>query len=246
MTLHGRVALVTGGAGGIGHALGRALAAEGARVALADLDGEAARAAALDLNGLGVGLDVTDAAAVEEAVEEVERQLGGVDILANVAGVSGGHGGLLSLPMEAFDAAFDVNLRGAVLVTRAVAARMVESDRQGAILNVSSAGAVRVGGPLWHYAASKAALNAVTEAAALEFAEHGIRVNAIAPGPVYTPMTSARFDDPDVRAEWEARIPLRRVAAIEDLIPLMMLLVSDEARNITGAIMANDGGVTAG
>lgn len=238
----GNVALVTGGAGGIGGALARALAAEGARVAVADVAEEAALALGETIGGMGVRMDVADAASVSGGVELAHERLGTVDVLINTAGIVGGVGPLLDLPPDALARAIAVNVTGTHLVTQAAGRRMRASGRGGAIVNITSVGAGQPTAGLGHYEATKAAVEALTRAAALELAPHGIRVNAVAPGPVDTPMTRAGLADRQARAAWVARIPLGRIAEPEDLVPAALMLASAEARHITGVVLPVDGG----
>lgn len=238
-----KVAIISGGAGGIGGGVAREMARLGARVAVADVDGAAAKELAGQLGGVGVAMDVRDEASVDAAVDEIVGQLGVPDYLFNVVGIVGGHGELFDLPTDVWDTTMSVNTRGMYLVSKAVVARMRAEARAGAIVNVGSIGGIKPGGPLAHYGISKAAVHALTIAAAKQLAPHGIRVNAVAPGPVYTPMTKEGMDDPQSRAAWESRIPIGHIAAVEDIVPLMIHLASDDARNITGAIVETAGGL---
>ncbi|GAB3499711.1 SDR family NAD(P)-dependent oxidoreductase [Amycolatopsis cihanbeyliensis] len=238
----GTVALVTGAAGGIGAAVARALAERGARVAVADLAELPVRKLAGEVDGLGIGLDVRDPDSVFAAVAETTRVLGPVEVLVNSAGVVGGAGPLRSLPVEAFTAALEVNLLGTFLLTRAVGNAMAEAGTGGAIVHLSSAGAFQPTAGLGHYEATKAGVNALTRSAALELAPHRIRVNAIAPGPVDTPLTSEALAEPAARAAWTSRIPLGRIAEPADLVPLVLLLASEQGRHITGTVLPVEGG----
>lgn len=235
------VAIVTGGGGGIGAAIAHGLAGEGRRVVIADRDGAAARRVADATGGVAVQVDITRAEDVEAAVADIAGRVGVPRLLVNNAGIVGGGGALIDLPPEVFDRALDVNVRGTFLVTRAVARRMIDAGG-GSIVNISSIGAVQPTPGLGHYEATKAAVNALTRSAAIEFASHGIRVNAVAPGPVLTPMTRVAMADPAARAAWERRIPLGRIADPADLVPLVLLLLSSAAGHITGAVIPVDGG----
>src|SRR5680860_688737 len=189
MRFEGRVALVTGAAGGIGSATASRLAAEGARVAVADLDGDGARALAADLGGAGIELDVRSADSVATAVAATEQQLGPVDVLVNNAGVAG-ELFFTQTPPEVWDFILAVNLRGVLATTHAVLPGM-HARGGGAIVNVASE-AGRVGSPLSVvYSAAKAGVIGFTKALAKESARFGVRVNAVAPGPIDTQMVRA-------------------------------------------------------
>lgn len=233
----GVVALVTGGAGGIGGAVATALAEAGARVAVADTP------AALDAaGGGGYPIDVRDEDSVTATVTRVVAELGPIGVLVQSAGVVGGAGPLHALPVDAVNAVLEVNVRGTFLLTKAVGNAMIAAGRGGAIVNLSSAGSFQPTAGLGHYEASKAAVNALTRSAALELAEHRIRVNAVAPGPVETPLTNLAFADPAARKFWTDRIPLGRIATPADLVPAILLLASADAAHITGTVLAVDGG----
>ncbi|GAA0210395.1 SDR family oxidoreductase [Saccharothrix mutabilis subsp. mutabilis] len=236
------VALVTGGAGGIGGAIATALAGRGHRVAVADVDPVGLARKADEFGALPVEMDVRDEAAVREGVAKTVAELGPIDVLVHAAGVVGGVGPLLALPVAALDAAYAVNVRGTFLLTRVVGEAMITARRGGAMVHISSAGSFQPTVGLGHYEATKAAMNALVRSAALELAPHGIRVNAVAPGPVETPLTAAALADPAARAPWVERIPLGRLATTDDLVPAVLLLTSLEARHVTGTVLPIDGG----
>ncbi|WP_083983717.1 2,3-dihydro-2,3-dihydroxybenzoate dehydrogenase [Actinomadura hibisca] len=246
-------ALVTGAGGGIGAAVARALSEAGAAVAVVDRDAAAAEATAADLPGPALALpaDVTDAAAVERAVERAEDELGPLGVLVNVAGILR-PGPALELTEQDWAATLAVNATGVFHVSRAVARRMVPR-RRGAIVTVAS-NAARV--PRTHlaaYAASKAAAVQFTKCLGLELAEHGIRCNVVSPGSTDTAMQRDLWPDPDEGlrsalagdpAAYRTGIPLGRIAAPEDVARAVRFLASDEARHITLHDLYVDGGAS--
>ncbi|MEU5697031.1 SDR family oxidoreductase [Actinosynnema sp. NPDC020468] len=237
-----KVALVTGAAGGIGSAIATGLAKAGYRVAVADLDKGAALRHAEAIGALGVEMDVREQHSVRAAVARTLHELGPIDVLVHAAGVVGGGGPLLTLPVEAVDAVLAVNVRGTFLVTQAVGEVMAAAGRGGSIVHISSAGSFQPTVGLGHYEATKAAMNALTRSAALEFAQFGVRVNAVAPGPVETALTSRAMADDAAKKFWTDRIPLRRIAVTDDLVPIVLLLASDATRHVTGTVLPVDGG----
>lgn len=242
MSVDGAVAVVTGGGSGIGEAIARGLARSGARVAVLDRDVGAAGRVAGEIDGVPVKADITSPDEAEAAVADLTERMGTPRVLINGAGTAGGGGPLVDLPVEVLDRVLHVNVRGTFIVTQVVARRMIAAGEGGAIVNISSIGAGQPTPGLGHYEATKAAIDALTRSAAIELAPHGIRVNAVAPGPVYTPMTKAGMDDPAAREAWEARIPLGRIGRTDDLVPLVLLVASGEAGHVTGAVVPVDGG----
>jgi D-sorbitol dehydrogenase (acceptor) len=189
MRLQGKVAVVTGGARGIGRAICERYADEGARVVVADiLEGEARETAgAVGRGALGVRLDVTRRDSIDAMVETVVREAGGIDILVNNAAIFD-MGPLLEISEASYDKQFAVNVKGMLFTTQAVAARMVEQGRGGKIVNFASQAGRRGEALVAVYCASKAAVISLTQSMALALIQHGINVNGIAPGVVDTPM----------------------------------------------------------
>lgn len=247
----GRVAFVNGGAGGIGSAVSRQLVQAGASVAIADIDLDRARALCEELETpevscMAVHMDVRDVGSVEAAVAAASEKLGLIDCLFNVTGITGPNIGLSEVAVEDFDDVWAVNLRGYLLTLQSVVRRLKAAGRCGSVVNVGSGGGVRPGGQggLPSYCVAKAAVHAFSQAAARELAPHKIRVNAVVPGPVLTPMTQGAQNNPEARKMIEARVPLGVMADPDDIASFMLFVASDAGRNITGAVLANDGGAT--
>jgi len=206
-----RTVLITGGAGGIGRATGAAFRAAGDTVVLADRDGDRVRDAAETLGVPARTIDTTDNDAIAHGVDAVRAELGRVDVLVNNAGVLSLHGKLLDLAPDDLDTIMATNVSGTFRVTQYVARTMVETGTAGVIVNVSSIGARQPTPGMGGHESSKAAVDAMTRWAAIELAEHDIRVNAVAPGPVLTQMLAEGMPTGSPqRQQWEIRIPLRQ------------------------------------
>lgn len=251
--IEGTAAVVTGAGRGIGAAVARALAEDGARVAVVDRDGANAEAVAAGLPGpaLACPADVSDPAAVEDLTERAERELGPVGILVNVAGILR-PGSALDLDDRDWAEHLAVNAGGVLHACRAVARRMVPR-RSGAIVTVASNAARVPRTRLAAYAASKAAAVQYTKCLGLELAEHGIRCNVVSPGSTDTAMQRDLWADPDEGARsaidgdlaaYRSGIPLRRIGAPEDVADAVRFLVSDRARHITLHDLYVDGGAS--
>jgi glucose 1-dehydrogenase len=232
------VALVTGGADGIGKAIAARLTQEGARAVVLDRD-------PTDVPYAVVG-DVTDPDAVAAAIDEAVGRHGGLDIVVNNAGVTA-YSSFLDLPVEEWEHVHRTNLTGTFLVSQAAARRMLELEPMPrSIVNLASVEGRRVvarsGHPQVHYSSSKAAIEHLTRALAVELAPHGIRVNAVCPGLVRTRFTERALADPETRDWLLARIPLRRPGEPEDVAAAAAFLASDDAAYMTGTALVVDGG----
>ena len=249
MLLENRVAIVTGGARGIGNAIVRRFLEEGARVVIADVDEAAGSAAVQDLGGLGavrfVACDVGDAAAVGNLVTATTSAFGDIDVLVNNAAVLAA-ADFLELAEADFDRVIRVNLKGAFLVGQAVgrrmAARVREGGPPGAIVNLSSVNAVFAIANQVPYSASKGGINQLTKVMALALAEYGIRVNAIGPGSINTEMLATVMADDTARRRILSRTPLGRIGEPAEIAAIAAFLASDESSYITGQTIYADGG----
>ncbi|MDR7418878.1 MAG: glucose 1-dehydrogenase [Armatimonadota bacterium] len=240
--LQDRVAIVTGAASGIGRAIAVRFAGEGARVVIADRDRDSAEAVAAEIGGHAVPTDVTRAGEVGQLFAGVLASHGRLDVLVNSAGI-GKLGGLLEATDEAWHETLAVNLTGVFLCARA-AARAMSPARAGKIINIASVvGVIGFPGRV-AYCASKAGVLGLTKAMALDCAAFNVQVNAICPGPVLTPMTSARFSDPETLAEKLLEIPLRRLGQPDDIASAAAFLASADADWITGHALVVDGGMS--
>ncbi len=251
--LDGRVALVSGGSGGIGVRLCGALAGVGAKVAVvgrSEAGLQAAREAVEEAGSEALALagDMTKGADADRVVAATVEVLGGLDILVNAVG--GGAGAALhnaeDYPEQDWDWIMDLNLRSQFLVSRAAARAMIAAERGGRILNISSVrGQLGVNLGYSAYVAAKGAMNALTRQHATEWAKHGITVNAISPTFVRTPQVESILADDSFREGLLRRIPLGRIADPDDLVGALLFFCSDASSFVTGQILTLDGGLTA-
>jgi 3-oxoacyl-[acyl-carrier protein] reductase len=245
MRLAGKTAIVTGGASGFGAGIVEKFLAEGAKVMIADINGDAAAAMAADLspNAIAQAVDVADGASVDAMAEAALTAFGQVDILVNNAGVTHLPTPLDKVSEEDFDRVFNVNMKSVYLTARALVPHM-KSRKTGAILNVASTAGVSPRPNLNWYNASKGWMITATRTMAVELAPSGVRVNAINPVAGETPLLKSFMgeDTPEVRAKFLSTIPLGRFSTPEDMGNAACFLCSDEASMVTGVAMEVDGG----
>ena len=252
--LEGKVAIVTGGASGLGEGLARRFAAEGAKVLIGDVDSEAGAALAADIgaDAYFVEADVSDVAQVSGLVSTAVERFGGL----HNAGVSGTmHRRLFDDDLADFEKIMAVNLRAVMAGTRDAARHMSEHGG-GSIINVTSIGGILAGGGVMTYRASKAAVIQFTKSAAIELAHYEIRVNAIAPGNIRTAIVrkSAAGEDLEKLEQFEEKIreqmrndrPLKREGTVDDVAEAALYFATDRSRYVTGTVLPVDGGTVAG
>ena len=248
--LDGRLAVVTGGARGIGLAMARAFSEAGAGVVLADVDLVTAERAARELSSTGsvaraVALDVTDHDAVAACAAEVEQEFGPIDVLAANAGIVRNEPALDTSP-ESWKTVVDVNLNGVFYTCVEFGRRMVDRGR-GAIVVTASMSGIIVNSPQAQasYNASKAAAAHLAKSLAVEWAPSGVRVNALAPGYIATELTMRGRSNPAWGERWVSGTPMGRLGEPEEVAACALFLVSDASSYVTGSVLVVDGGYTA-
>lgn len=251
-SLQGKVAIVTGGSSGIGQACAARFAAEGADVVIADLQSGQTTIAEVESHGrraLFVPTDVTDERACQQLVRRAADEMGRVDVVVAAAGVVSAFDGnaesaddsLIGIAMDSFMHVLNVNLIGVMLTNRAAARQMVEQGEGGAIVNLASTACSLPKAGAGPYCVSKAGVAMVTKVLALELADFGVRVNAVAPGPVRTPMLDRVEADP--RFSWKPDIlPMKRVGTPEEVASTCLFLATGESSFFTGQVLFPAGG----
>ncbi|MCG8594949.1 MAG: SDR family oxidoreductase [Kiloniellales bacterium] len=237
------IALITGGAQGIGYACGAAIARDGARVVLADINAEGVEAAAEKLGGGTVGLacDMGDPAQTAALFDRIEAEVGAVSILVNNAGIAA-PGDFLETSLEQFQRVIDVNLTGTFLAVQRAARAMVARKIAGSIVNMSSINAQVAIPSIAAYCASKGGVMQLTKAAALALAPYDIRINAVGPGSIDTEMMAGVNANPDAMKTVLSRTPLKRVGTPEEIAEVVAFLASAKASYVTGETIYVDGG----
>lgn len=246
MRLPNKVALVTGGAHGIGRAIAARFAAEGAKVAVCGLEPESLQETA-DLiaekggEALALEADVRHRREVDRMVDETIARWGRIDVLVNSAGVNR-TAPFLDISEEDWDWHMDINLKGTFLVSQRVCREMVHRGTGGSVILMSSVNGLSAEADQAHYNASKGGINLLAMSMALELAPHGIRVNALCPGFIETRLTKPLIERPDAIADYLKTIPMQRVGKPEDIAAAALFMASDEAAYMTGHCMVVDGG----
>jgi 3-oxoacyl-[acyl-carrier protein] reductase len=243
MRLDGKTAIITGGAQGFGEGIVRRFVEEGARVMVADIQGDLAKTVAEDVGGIGCQVDVSKSDSINAMVAKANEAWGQVDIMVNNAGVSHLPKPLEDVTEEEFDRVLNVNVRSIYLTAKALVPAM-KTRKSGCFVQISSTAGVSPRPNLNWYNASKGWVNTATRTMAVELAPHGIRVNAVNPVAGETPLlpTFMGEDTPEMRAKFLSTIPMGRLSTPQDIANAALYLASDEASMVTGVCMLVDGG----
>ncbi|MCX5579660.1 SDR family NAD(P)-dependent oxidoreductase [Kaistia terrae] len=246
-SMRGKVSVVTGGNRGIGKAIAVGLAEAGSSIVIAARDEAKSEETLTELTKLGVPAiavktDVANRDDLEAMVETVAKELGPIDVLVNNAGI-GFHANALTLSDEEWQRLFSINLDAVWKASQVVGNQMVKRG-SGSIINIGSISGLIINRPQWHspYGISKAAVHHLTKSLAAEWAQSGVRVNAIAPGYVKTEIASTEYED--YRHYWRDEVPMQRYATPEEIAPIALLLASEASSFVTGSVFVVDGGYT--
>jgi 3-oxoacyl-[acyl-carrier protein] reductase len=245
MRLHGKRALVTGGAGGFGEGIARLFAAEGAHVAIADMEAARATALAEELGGVAIGGDVSLGADVQAMVDTAVEHFGGLDIIVNNAGTTHRNRPLLEVEPDVFDRIYAVNVKSIYWMAQAAVPLLRRQGQGGVIINISSTAGLRPRPGLVWYNGTKGAVNVITQCMATELAPDRIRVNAICPVMGATGLLEQFMglpDTPENRARFLATIPLGRLSTPADIANACLFLAEDSSAFLTGVLLPVDGG----
>ena len=248
-SVEGRVVLVSGGSRGIGRTLAEAFAKRGAQVIISGRDAETLERTAREISTADAKVDylvcdVSKRSQITDLVEAVIARKQRIDCLLNVAGINI-RKRAEEYTIEEYDKIVDINMKGAFFIAQEVGRRMI-AQQGGAIINIDSLNSFRPLKAVMPYAMSKAAVSTMTRGLAMEWGEHGIRVNAIAPGFILTDLTKKLWSEPTMQAWNEANCPMRRLGQTDDLIGTAIFLASDAAKFLTGQVIYVDGGMTCG
>ena len=249
-TLKGKVAIVTGGAGGIGESLALGLAVHGANVVVSSRNKEAIEKVAQKITAesgnqaVAVSADVTDETSIQHLADAVVEKFGKIDILVNAMGMNIKRDAF-EYPMDEWDKLFQVNVKGTMIACKIIG-KIMKKQGHGAIVNLSSVRGIRgyTGGNTG-YCATKGAVELITKALALEWAPAGIRVNALGPALVITPGTRHIAENPELAKKYASAVPMGRIGLPEDMVGAVIFLASDAAGFVTGQTIYVDGGLTA-
>lgn len=248
-SLRGKVILLTGAAGGIGEVLAKGLAGAGGDLALCDIARDKLKKLAEDIGAAGDSarpyeLDVTDRSSIKTCVDAVIRDYGRIDVLINCAGINKREG-FLDVKEETYDKIMNINLKGLYFLSQEVAMHMMERH-SGNIINMASHNSVGMLGGCSVYGATKSAVTALTRSMAVEWAQYGIRANALAPGHILTPLTTVTWEHPQRSQYLKERIAMQRPGAPEELVGVTVMLASDASSYMSGMMIHVDGGCLAG
>lgn len=248
-SLNGKEIMLTGAVGGIGSVLAKGLAGAGGTMLLCDINESGLQSLKAEIEAAGGKarcylMDVSDLNSIRECVQKAAGEAGRIDVLVNCAGINKREG-FLDVEEKTYDRIMDINLKGMYFLSQEVAKLMVR-QKNGNIINVASHNSVGMLGGCSVYGASKSAVTALTRSMAVEWAQYGIRANAIAPGHIITPLTQVTWDHPERSAYLKERIAMGRPGTPEELVGITVMLASDASSYMSGMMVHVDGGCLAG